>query len=160
MIRKYTKLFSVIAIITIFLTNISGCSSPLKEKRNFGEGEVTLIAPAELMIRIIDNKKIKMADFRDGTYTIRLPKGQHSIVFEYIDNWNRKTDMANIMRSPPVVLTYNYNSSHSYILNYKRPESAEEARKLAKRPKFWLEQKGKILKEGVVNKSIFLRNQY
>ena len=158
--NNYKKLLNIIGTITIFFIATPGCSSLLKEKRNFGEGEISLIVPAELMVRIVDGKEINVADIIDGTYTIKFSRGQHSIIFEYIDNWNINSDFANIMRSPPISLTYNYISSNSYLLNYKRPKNADEARTLAKNPKFWLENNGRAIKEGVVNNSISFHSTY
>ena len=145
------------------LLSITGCSSLTKQTREFGEGNIRLELPAQLLVRIIDGKKIKVPDFYEGTYTIRLTQGKHKIIFEYLDNWNPqggRVHLGKIMRSRPLELNYNFNGSELYILNYKRPNNAQEAQSFALKPRIWLEKNGNNVQQANINNSVYLHDNY
>ena len=132
-----------------------------KQKSN----ATTLIVPATIDILEIDGQRYQSPSLIDGSYSVSLSKGNHSLIAQYYQNWNTIDESGNIIKWKPVEIRHTFKASSGYSLEHTKVEDIDDAESLVNTPEIWLSSDQQKIIAGVVleeqnNRSIYSTNKH
>lgn len=143
-------------LLSLLLMSICQSSAAIKiptfakQTSTIGEGEITISVPSAITILQINNQKVQAPSLAEGSYNLNLPKGDHSIVAQYYENWDTIDEAGNIIRWYPVVLNHSFTKIADYQLDYAKPSDSDDAEKMTSKPSIWLSLQGSKISQGQV----------
>lgn len=130
-------------LLSLLLMFLHGCSlmqtPPVTET---GDGPVRVDIPATVLLLAIDGRETRSPSLYQGSYILRLPAGQHTLLLQYEQNWNRMDEAGHIIRSVPVQIDSQFVPGTAYRIQHPAFSNRDEAQRWSKAPDIRLQAAG------------------
>ncbi|WP_296984559.1 MULTISPECIES: DUF2057 family protein [unclassified Thalassolituus] len=105
----------------------TGCSVFEQKPVDVGSGEVKVTVPSSIKVIAVDTREVNAPSLYRGNYHVRMAPGIHTLLVQYVENWNTMDESGYIIKSEAIEIRSDFAAGTEYRIDLTTPQSRREA---------------------------------